>query len=85
MFRFIIGLMPFQPGNKLKLSRGRPPGSRNKPLPPEVLDLEPRSPALAYRANEFLTAIIADLGGRDAMSAAQMLLAQRWGDDKSCT
>jgi hypothetical protein len=62
--------MPFQPGNKL--GKGRPRGSRNKP----VRDLDPRSPK-ACRFRDLLNGIISDFGGESEMSTAQMQLARR--------
>jgi hypothetical protein len=75
----------FTPGNKL--SKGRPPGSPNKPIDPGVRIFrmeakqrlfEEESPSTtAQRFRILLAGIISDLGGEEALSIGQMQLARR--------
>jgi hypothetical protein len=53
-----------------KLAKGRPWGSRNKPIAPPP-------PAIARRFHDILSGITGDLGGRSALSTGEFQLARR--------
>jgi hypothetical protein len=53
-----------------KFAKGRPRGSRNKPM-------KPPPPAIARRFHDILSGITGDLGGRSELTTGEMQLAKR--------